>query len=69
MGWVESKSVRVLGPEFADSFVGCEALSGHAWEQLELPRYASDGRLLALCGAPSLIHFAHFFAIHDTAII
>jgi glycosyltransferase involved in cell wall biosynthesis len=43
-------------------------LSGHAWEQLELPRYASDGWLLTLCGAPSLLHSAHLFAIHDAAI-
>jgi glycosyltransferase involved in cell wall biosynthesis len=43
-------------------------LSGHAWEQLELPRYASDGCLVTLCGAPSILHKNHFFAIHDTAI-
>lgn len=43
-------------------------LSGHAWEQLELPRYASDGWLLTLCGAPSFLHSSHLFAIHDTAI-
>ena len=28
MDWVESKSVRVLSPEFADGFVGREALEG-----------------------------------------
>lgn len=41
---------------------------GHIWEQLELPRYASDGLLLTLCGAPSVIHRKHISAIHDTAI-
>jgi glycosyltransferase involved in cell wall biosynthesis len=44
------------------------SLSGHAWEQLELPRYASNGWLLTLCGAPSVLHRAHFFAIHDAAL-
>ncbi len=28
MDWVECKSVRVVGPEFADGFVGCEAPKG-----------------------------------------
>jgi len=43
-------------------------LSGHAWEQLELPLHAKDGYLLALSGAPSVLHRAQFFAIHDTAL-
>ena len=28
MDWVECKSVWVVGPEFADGFVGCEAAKG-----------------------------------------
>ena len=28
MDWVKSKSVWVVGPEFADAFVGCEASKG-----------------------------------------
>jgi glycosyltransferase involved in cell wall biosynthesis len=43
-------------------------LSGHAWEQFELPLYASDGWLLTLSGAPSLLHSKHLFSIPDTAI-
>lgn len=43
-------------------------LSGHAWEQFELPFYASDGWLLTLSGAPSLFHRRHLFSIPDTAI-
>jgi glycosyltransferase involved in cell wall biosynthesis len=43
-------------------------LSGHAWEQLELPLYASNGWLLTLSGAPSLFHSKHLFSIPDTAI-
>ena len=49
-------------------FVAVGFLSGHAWEQFELPRYASDGWLLTLSGAPSLFHSRHIFTIHDTAI-
>jgi glycosyltransferase involved in cell wall biosynthesis len=43
-------------------------LSGHAWEQFELPFYASDGWLLTLSGAPCLFHSKHLFSVHDTAI-
>jgi glycosyltransferase involved in cell wall biosynthesis len=44
------------------------SLSGHAWEQLELPFHASDGWLLTLSGAPSMFHPRHLFSIPDTAI-
>lgn len=43
-------------------------LSGHAWEQFDLPRYASDGWLLTLSGAPSIFHSRHIFSIPDAAI-
>lgn len=49
-------------------FVAVGVLSGHAWEQFELPHYASDGWLLTLSGAPSLFHSRHIFSIPDTAI-
>ena len=43
-------------------------LHGHIWEQFELPWYASDGLLLTLCGAPSVIHRRQIPVIHDAAI-
>ncbi len=43
-------------------------LSGHVWEQFELPFHASDGWLLTLSGAPSVFHPRHLFSIPDTAI-
>ena len=50
------------------AFVTVGFLAGHAWEQFELPFYASDGWLLTLSGAPSLFHSKHLFSIPDTAI-
>jgi glycosyltransferase involved in cell wall biosynthesis len=43
-------------------------LSGHAWEQIELPLHAFDGWLLTLSGAPSIFHPRLLFSIPDTAI-
>ena len=43
-------------------------LRGHAWEQLELPRYASDGILLGFANTGPLLHARHVVTIHDASV-
>lgn len=43
-------------------------LSGHAWEQLELPFYARNGLLLNLCNTGPLLKKRQVATIHDAAV-
>ncbi len=43
-------------------------LSGHAWEQLELPFYAFDGILFSPSGSAPLIHPRNILTIHDAIV-
>lgn len=42
--------------------------TGHRWEQLELPRLASDAVLISLTNSAPLLHPRQVVAIHDAAI-
>jgi len=42
-------------------------LSGHLWEQVELPLYARGGLLLSLCNASTLFRRNQIVTIHDAA--
>ena len=43
-------------------------LSGHAWEQLELPRFSRNGFLLNLCNTAPVNKFQQLVVIHDAAV-
>ncbi len=43
-------------------------LSGHAWEQLELPRFARGGFLLNLCNSAPVGKTRQMVTIHDAAV-
>ncbi|RTK98352.1 MAG: glycosyltransferase family 1 protein [Proteobacteria bacterium] len=43
----------------------CGRLSGHLWEQLELPFFARKGYLINLCNVAPLFHFRQFITLHD----
>jgi len=43
-------------------------LSGHLWEQLELPFYSRDGLLLNLCNASPLFKREQIVTIHDASV-
>lgn len=43
-------------------------LTGHLWEQIELPYYAKDGYLLNFCNCAPLIKKNQAVTIHDAAI-
>jgi glycosyltransferase involved in cell wall biosynthesis len=43
-------------------------LGGHAWEQIDLARFARGGTLVNLCGAGPLTHERSVLALHDAAI-
>lgn len=47
----------------------CGKLTGHLWEQLELPFFAQDGILLNLCNCAPLIKKNQVITIHDAAIV
>lgn len=49
-------------------FKVCGHLSGHLWEQIELPYYAKDGYLLNFCNCAPLIKKNQAVTIHDAAI-
>lgn len=49
-------------------FKVCGHLSGHLWEQIELPYYAKDGYLLNFCNSAPLIKKNQAVTIHDAAI-
>lgn len=42
-------------------------LTGHSWDQLDLPRHSLDGVLLSLCGTGPVPHPKHLITIHDAA--
>ncbi|TYP70274.1 glycosyltransferase family 4 protein [Paenibacillus methanolicus] len=42
--------------------------SGHAWEQLELPRFAKNGLLINLCNSAPLFKKQQILTIHDAAV-
>lgn len=44
------------------------ALSGHAWEQLELPRYTRDGLLLSFCSTGPLLKKRQIITVHDASV-
>jgi glycosyltransferase involved in cell wall biosynthesis len=46
----------------------CGRLTGHAWEQLELPRYARGGPLLNLCNTAPLGKRDQLAVLHDAAV-
>lgn len=43
-------------------------LSGHAWEQFDLPRYARQGRLVNLCNTGPLLKRQQVVTIHDAGV-
>lgn len=49
-------------------FRACGHLTGHLWEQIELPYYAKDGYLLNFCNCAPLIKKNQAVTIHDAAI-
>lgn len=49
-------------------FKVCGHLTGHLWEQIELPYYAKDGYLLNFCNCAPLIKKNQAVTIHDAAI-
>lgn len=46
--------------------VGC--LTGHLWEQIELPYYSRNGLLISLCNVAPLIKSNQIVTIHDAAV-
>jgi glycosyltransferase involved in cell wall biosynthesis len=46
----------------------CGRLTGHAWEQLELPRHSRGGWLLSLCNTGPVLKRRHGVVIHDAAV-
>lgn len=43
-------------------------LSGHAWEQLELPRHSSDGLLLSFASTGPLLQRHQVITVHDASV-
>lgn len=54
-----------LAAELGAEVVG--RLTGHAWEQLELPFYTRGGGLLSLCNTGPLLKRRHVVTLHDAA--
>ncbi len=46
----------------------CGRLSGHLWEQIELPFYSKDGFLVNLCNCAPLLKRKQMVTIHDAAV-
>jgi glycosyltransferase involved in cell wall biosynthesis len=49
--------------------VGVGALSGHAWEQLELPRHSGSSMLLNLCNTGPVARRRQLVVLHDAGTI
>src|SRR5262249_15481441 len=49
--------------------VGIGALTGHAWEQLELPRHAGSSMLLNLCNTGPVARRRQLVVLHDAGTI
>ena len=47
----------------------CGKLTGHLWEQFELPFYAKDGFLVNLCNCAPLLKKNQLVTIHDAAVV
>jgi glycosyltransferase involved in cell wall biosynthesis len=43
-------------------------LSGHAWEQLELPHFAREGLLLSFCSTGPLFKRRQIITVHDASV-
>jgi glycosyltransferase involved in cell wall biosynthesis len=43
-------------------------LSGHLWEQLELPRFSRDGLLLSFCSTGPLFKRRQMITVHDASV-
>jgi glycosyltransferase involved in cell wall biosynthesis len=48
---------------------GVGALTGHAWEQLELPRHSGDSMLLNLCNTGPVARRRQLVVLHDAGTI
>jgi glycosyltransferase involved in cell wall biosynthesis len=46
----------------------CGRLTGHAWEQFELPLYTRKGLLLSFCNTSSLVKRRQLVTLHDAAV-
>ncbi|MGL4610996.1 MAG: glycosyltransferase family 4 protein [Trueperaceae bacterium] len=62
---------NILHTELAQAFnvEVCGYLTGHAWEQLELPFYCRDGVLLNLCNTAPIAKKNQIVTIHDAAVL
>jgi glycosyltransferase involved in cell wall biosynthesis len=68
---VEVLVPRTITERFEYSFLTVRhvgRLSGHAWEQLELPFYAWSGILFTPTGSAPLIHPRNILTIHDAIV-
>ncbi len=72
---LEAPSFRVLAPRGVTApklanieFEQVGRLSGHAWEQLELPIAARSGWLLSFCATGPLVKRRQTVTIHDAAV-
>lgn len=43
-------------------------LSGHAWDQIDLPRAAAGGKLISLANSGPVLHHDHIVVIHDAQV-
>jgi len=66
---------RLLAPKGVDfprlSRIACQSaghLSGHAWEQLELPRLSADGLLLSFGSTGPLVKKDQIITVHDASV-
>ena len=50
------------------SFTTCGYLSGHLWEQIELPLYTKNGFLINFCNCAPLLKREQIVAIHDASV-
>jgi glycosyltransferase involved in cell wall biosynthesis len=76
-GDLPDRTLHVICPRDADiagspyAALRCESfghLTGHLWEQLELPYRARDGALLNLANTAPVLHGRQLIVIHDAAI-
>lgn len=74
-GPVEPLSFKVLAPRGVSrpalsnvDFENVGRLSGHAWEQLELPLFARSGWLLSFCPTGPVLKRRQTVTIHDAAV-
>lgn len=46
----------------------CGRFTGHLWEQVELPWFSRDGKLLNLCNSGPILHRDQLVVIHDALV-